>query len=151
MMIDDLSIALPQSPAILPGNFWPNPTFETGTNLNQTNGTPSGWVRNGDDTTICQVTTNNYTSPTHALAVIDSETSNYGEWDADLALTSSNAVPGNLIDIQYSALYSVTNGPMRLSVLFFDVNSNVLAATDFNVDGPKRRLGGCDRRLNVYA
>ena len=74
MMIDDLSIAPPQSPAILPGNFWPNPTFETGTNLSQTNGTPSGWVRNGDDPTICQVTTNNYTSPTHALAVIDSET-----------------------------------------------------------------------------
>ena len=35
-------------------------------------------------------------------------------------------LPGNLIDIQYSALYSVTNGPMRLSVLFFDVNSNVV-------------------------
>jgi hypothetical protein len=135
MMIDDLSIALPQAPAILPGNFWPNPTFEAGTNLNQTNGTPTGWVRNGDDPTICQVTTNSYTSPTHALAVIDNETNNYGEWDADLALTSSNAVPSDLIDIQYSALYSVTNGPMRLSVLFFDVNSNVLAATDFNVTG----------------
>ena len=135
MMIDDLSIALPQAPAILPGNFWPNPTFEAGTNLNQSSGTPAGWARNGDDPTICQVTTNNYTSPTHALVVNDSETSNYGEWDADLALTSSNAVPGDLIDIQYSALYSVTNGPMRLSVLFFDVNSNVLAATDFNVTG----------------
>jgi hypothetical protein len=135
MMIDDLSMATPQAPAILPGNFWPNATFEAGTNLNQTNGTPTGWVRNGDDSTICQVITNNYTSPTHALAVIDPETSNYGEWDADLALTSSNAVPGDLIDIQYSALYSVTNGPMRLSVLFYDVNSNVLAATDFNVTG----------------
>jgi hypothetical protein len=135
MMIDDLSMATPQAPAILSGNFWPNPTFEAGTSLNQTNGTPTGWVRTGADPTICQVTTNSYTSPTHALAVIDRETSNYGEWDADLALTSSNAVPGDLIDIQYAALYSVTNGPMRLSVLFFDVNSNVLAATDFNVTG----------------
>ena len=135
MMIDDLSIALPQAPALLPGNFWPNPTFEAGINLNLTNGTPAGWVRNGDDPTICQVTANNYTSPTHALAIIDNETSNYGEWDADLTLTSSNAVPGELVDIQYFALYSVTNGPMRLSVLFFDVNSNVLASTDFNVTG----------------
>ncbi len=135
MMIDDLSVAPPQVPALLPGNFWPNPTFEAGVNLDQTNGTPTGWVRNGDDPTICQVITNNYTSPTHALAVIDSETSNYGEWDADLALSTNNAVPGNLVNIQYFALYSVTNGPMRLSVLFFDVNSNVLAATDFNVTG----------------
>ncbi len=135
MLLDDLSIALPPAPAILAGNFWPNPTFETGTNLDQTNGTPTGWVRNGDDSTICQVSTQNSTSPTHALAVIDSETANYGEWDADLTLASSNAVPGNLIDIQYSALYSVTNGPMRLTVLFFDATSNVLAATDFNVTG----------------
>lgn len=135
MLIDDLSIALPQAPAILAGNFWPNPTFEAGTNLNQTNGTPTGWVRNGSDPTMCQVTTANYTSPTHALAVIDNDTNNYGEWDADLALTSSNAVPGNLVDIQYSALYSVTNGPMRLTVLFFGASSNVLSATDFNVTG----------------
>ncbi|SPE52220.1 exported hypothetical protein [Verrucomicrobia bacterium] len=135
MLMDDLSVAPPQAPAVLPGNFWPNPGFESGANLNQTNGTPTGWVRNGDDPTICQVTTNNYTSPTHALALIDSETSNYGEWDADLALSTNNAVPGDLLDIQYSALYSVTNGPMRLSVLFFDVHSNVLSATDFNVTG----------------
>jgi len=134
MMIDDLSVAPPQVPAILPGNFWPNPTFTNGVNLNQTNGTPTGWVRNGSDTTIDQVITVNNT-PTYALAVIDNETNQYGEWDGDLALSSSNAVPGNLVNIQYSALYSVTNGPMRLSALFFDVNSNVLAETDFNVTG----------------
>jgi len=142
MMIDDLSVAPPPPPAIPTNNFWPNPTFEAGSNLNQTNGTPTGWVRNGDDPNICQVTTNNYTSPTHALAVIDNETNKYGEWDADLALSSSNAAPGDLIDIQYSALFSVTNGPMRLSVLFFDASSNVLAATDFNVTGQSSGWAG---------
>ena len=48
---------------------------------------------------------------------------------------STNAVPGNLINIQYSALYNVSNGPMRLSVLFFSATSNVLSETDFNVTG----------------
>ncbi len=135
MMIDDLSIAPPQAPAVLAGNFWPNPGFETGTNLDLTNGTPAGWVRNGSDPTMCQVSTANSTSPTHSLAVIDNDPSNYAEWDADLALSTNSAVPGNLVDIQYSALYSITNGPMRLTALFFDATSNVLAATDFNVTG----------------
>jgi hypothetical protein len=141
MIIDDLSMALPQAPALLAGNFWPNPTFEAGTNLNQTNGTPTGWARTGGDPTMCQVTTANYTSPTHALAVVDNDAGNYGEWDADLTL-GTNAAPGDLIDIQYFALYSVTNGPMRLSVLFFDVNSNVLSATDFNVNGQSSGWSG---------
>ena len=78
MLIDDLSVALappaPPPPALLANNFWPNPKFEIGANLDQTNGTPTGWVRNGSDPTICQVTTNNFTSPTHALAVIDNGT-----------------------------------------------------------------------------
>jgi hypothetical protein len=139
MLIDDLSVALaataPPPTALLTNNFWPNPKFEIGTNLDQTNGTPAGWVRNGSDPAICQVITNNFTSSTHALAVIDNETNNYGEWDADLVLSSTNASPLELIDIQYSELYSVTNGPMRLSLLFFDANSNVVRQTDFNVAG----------------
>ncbi len=138
MLIDDLSVALVPTappPALLANNFWPNPKLEIGASLDQTNGTPAGWVRNGSDPTICQVITNNFTSPTHALAVIDNGTTNYGEWDADLALSSTNATPLELIDIQYSELYSVTNGPMRLSLLFFDLNSNVVRQTDFNVTG----------------
>ena len=105
MLIDDLSVALAAPPppptALLTNNFWPNPRFEIGANLDQTDGTPAGWVRNGGDPTICQVITNNFTSPTHALAVIDNGT-NYGEWDADLALSATNATPLQLIDIQYS-------------------------------------------------
>jgi hypothetical protein len=124
----------PPPVALLTNNFWPNPRFELGSNLDQTHGTPDGWVRNGTDPAICQVITNNFTSPTHALAVIDNGT-NYGEWDADLVLSSTNASALELIDIQYSQLYSVTNGPMRLSVLFFDANSNVVRQTDFNVAG----------------
>jgi hypothetical protein len=139
MLIDDLSVALattaPPPPALLTNNIWPNPRFEIGDSLNQTNGTPAGWLRNGSDPTICQVITNNFTSPTHALAVIDNGSTNYGEWDADLALSATNATPLELIDIQYLALYNITNGPMRLSLLFFDGSSNVVRQTDFNVTG----------------
>jgi hypothetical protein len=139
MLIDDLSVApaVPPPPptALLTNNFWPNPKFELGINLDQTNGTPDGWVRNGTDPAIAQVITNNFTSPTHALAVIDNETNNFGEWDADLVLSSTNATSLQLVDIQYEALYSITNGPMRLSVLFFDANTNLVRQTDFNVTG----------------
>ena len=142
MMIDDLSIAPPPPPpTLLAGNFWPNPNFTTGSNLSQTNGTPTGWIRNGSDTTIDQVITVNST-PTYALAVIDTETNQYGEWDADLSLSSATAVPGNLINIQYSALWSVINGAMRLSVFFFDASSNQLSEADYNVSGQSTGWAG---------
>jgi hypothetical protein len=134
MMIDDLSIAPPQTLAILPGNFWPNSSFTKGLNLNRSTGTPTGWVRGGSSSNIDQVASFN-NATTYALAVIDNQTNQYGEWDGDLALSSTNAAPGNLVDIQYYEVYSVTNGPMRLSVLFFDVNSNTLSQTDYNVTG----------------
>jgi hypothetical protein len=141
MLVDDISIAPPQIPPILPGNFWPNPSFANGTNLSQTNGTPTGWVRNGSDPTIDQVITINNT-PTYALAVIDNEADQYGEWDGDLTLSSSNAVPGNLVNIQYSALYNVPFGPMRLSVIFFGATNNQISETDFNVSGASSGWAG---------
>jgi len=134
IMIDDLSMATPPAPPILAGNFWPNPGFESGVNLNLTNGVPTGWVATGNDTGICQVTTNAYSSPTHALALIDNDTNDYGEWDADLIL-GTNASPGNTITVQWSELYAITNGPMRVTVLFFDVNTNQLSETDANSTG----------------
>lgn len=134
LLIDDLSVAAPPAPPILAGNFWPNPTFESGSNLNQTNGVPTGWVANGNDTGICQVTTNAYSSPIHALALIDNDTNGYGEWDADLQL-GTNASPGNTLTVQWSELYSITNGPMRVTVLFFDANTNQLSETDANSSG----------------
>ena len=134
MLIDDLTIAPPPAPPLLAGNFWPNPNFELGAGLDQTNGTPSGWNKGGSDATIDQVTTNNATSPTHALAIIDSDVNNYGEFYADLTL-GTNASPGNLLDIQYSVMYGITNGPMRVSVLFFDASNNGVGNTDFNMTG----------------
>ena len=143
MVIDDLSVAPPQAAAVLPGNFWPNSTFEAGLNLDQTNGVPTGWVRTGSYLTMCQVSTANFTSATNLLAVIDNDANNYAELEdgafgAELQQTRRR----NLCRYPYSALYSVTNGPMRFTVLFFDGSSNVVGATDFNVSGQSSGWAG---------
>src|SRR5258708_2340051 len=69
LVVDDLSLARAPTPIVQAGNFWPNSTFESGTSLDTPSGTPTGWNRGGSDTTICQVTTNNYVSAGHALIV----------------------------------------------------------------------------------
>src|SRR5438445_747685 len=72
----------------LPNNFWPNSTFESGTNLNAADGggTPTGWVRNGSNTTIDQVTPVNLPDSTYAIMVNDNDPINYGEWDSYVSL-----------------------------------------------------------------
>lgn len=134
MLIDDLSLAPPPQPALLANNFWPDPTFEVGANLNRPSGTPTNWFRAGSNTNICQASTNNFTSSSHALAVIDRTESEYGEWSSDLYL-GTNAVPGDLLDFQWSELYSVTNGEMRVTMLFFDSTGNPLGSTSFTATG----------------
>jgi len=134
MVIDDLSVALPPQAALLPGNFWLNSTFETGSNLNQTNGTPANWNRGGNDSIICLVITNNFTSSSHALALVDTNGSVYGEWYSDVALTG-NASPGDLVDIKWFEMYGITNGEMRLTALFFNSSNAVVGETHFVATG----------------
>ncbi len=130
MLIDDLSVAPPPPPPLLAGNFWPNPTFESGANLGQ----PTGWVRAGSNTNLCVVTTDNSSSPTHALAVIDTDESGYGQWDADVLL-AGNAAPGDWLDFQWSEMYAATNDIMRVTVLFFDAADNVMGQVDAVASG----------------
>ena len=136
MVIDDLSVARAPVPNLLYGNFWVNPSFELGNNLDQTTGTPTNWNRGGGDPTICQVITNNFTSSNHALAVIDSNTtaSGYGEWYSDVPL-SGNANPGDTLNLQWFEMYSISAPEMRLSVLFFDISDTVVGQTHFVTSG----------------
>ena len=97
------------------GNFWVNSTFETGVNLDQTNGIPANWNQGGSDASIDQVTTNNSVSPTHALAVVDKNAGGYGEWYSDVSL-SGQANPGDRLDVAWSEMYGITNGNMRVTV-----------------------------------
>jgi len=132
MIIDDLSVA--RVAPVVSGNFWVNSTFETGSNLDQTNGTPANWNRGGSDGSIDQVTTNNSVSPTHALAVVDSSTGGYGEWYSDVSL-SGHASPGDILDVHWSEMYGVTNGEMRVTVGFRTAGDAFISETHFVASG----------------
>src|SRR5450759_1880318 len=132
-----LIVPSPVRADLLPNNFWTNSTFESGINLNQTTGTPSNWIRDGGDTTICQVITDNSVSPSHSLAVIDNNTdpiNGYGEWRSDVSL-SGNATNGDVLNIQWFEMYNLSAPEMRLTVQFFDAALNVVGATDFAPSG----------------
>ena len=134
MMVDDLSVAAPPQPKLLAGSIWPNASFENGDNLDSATGTPTGWNRGGSESAICQVLTNNYVSAGHALAVVDSSLTGYGEWYSDLGL-SGKASPGDTLNLQWFELYSITNGEMRVSVLFFDAQDSVVQENHFVATG----------------
>jgi len=137
MMIDDLSIALqPPPPPLLPGNFWPNPGFELGSNLDQTNGVPTGWNSyNSGSSIITQVSTNNYVSPTHSLALVDNDPLSYGSWYSNHAPLTNTAIAGSTLDLQWYELYSITNGDFRVVFTFFDGGGNGLGDNNFVVNG----------------
>ena len=132
MIIDDLSVA--RVTPLVSGNFWANSTFELGSNLNQPDGTPANWNRGGSDGTIDQVTTNNSASPTHALALVDTNASGYGEWYSDVLL-GDNAVPGDRLDIHWKEMFAITNGEMRVTVGFFTAGGNFITETHFVANG----------------
>jgi hypothetical protein len=138
MLIDDLSAAVhvvpPVPPTVLAGNFFPNPTFELGVALdNPTLGIPAGgWNRGGSSSSIDQMSTNDSVSPTHSLALVDSDINNYGEWYMFLNLAGSVG-DNDAVDIQWFQVYSTTNGSMRLSFTFLDSSNNTLFGIDNNV------------------
>src|SRR5208283_5510514 len=118
----------------LPNNFWQNSTFESGTNLNTPTGTPTGWVRNGSDPTIDQVTPVSLPDSTNAIMVNYQDTANYGEWDSYVSLAGV-ANPGDTINVQYSQMWSIIDGQMRVAVGFLDAGNNPISYGQFVV-GP---------------
>jgi len=144
LVIDDLSVAVHPStivypPTILACNFFPNPTFEVGANLdNPLTASPASWSRGGSDSSIDQVTTDNSVSPTHSLSLVDTNFG-YGEWYQFLPLCG--IVAGDTLEVQFFRIYNIsdltgaTNASMRLSLAFIDANSFTLTNTDFNAFG----------------
>jgi len=135
MVIDDFSIAKPlPPPLILARNFWPNPTFEDGAQLdNPTAGLPAGWNRGGSDSRGDVVFHDKATSPTHALALVDTNANGYSEWYASTSLVGI-ATSGASLDIQWQQAYDTT-GQMRLTATFFDAAGATLGHNDFTVNG----------------
>jgi len=129
-----LAVTSPARADLLANNFWVNSTFESGSNLNQTNGIPSNWIRGGDDTNIDQVITNNSVSSSHSIALIDTDGS-YGEWYSDVTL-SGNATNGNTLNIQWYEMWNLPDGPgpgieMRLTVQFLDNTNGIVGEIHF--------------------
>ncbi len=135
IVIDDLMVARPAQAEILPGNFWINPTFEEGENLDAPEGTPTGWNRGGNQPALCVVASSRSVSPTHALAVFDEDPAGYGEWYADFDLVG-HAGPGDLLNVQWHQIHQVSaGGEMRLTVLFFNDTATVVGEHHFVVQG----------------
>ena len=109
--------------AVLVGNFWPNPTFEAGTNLDQPTGTPDFWNRGGADGSILQPSTANSVSPTHSLSVIKPAAGPFGEWYADLSLVGIAGF-GDTLNLHWHEMFSISGGEMRLTVRFLDAGGN---------------------------
>ncbi len=135
MLIDDLSVARHPAPVLLPGNIWTNsPTFEDGDNLDQPTGTPTGWNRGGSAPTLGRVITNNFISPSHALAVVDNS-NQYMEWYSDLPLVGV-ARAGDLLQLQWFELFNVSaGGEMRVTVLFLGASGATVDAKHFVARG----------------
>ena len=105
------------------GNFWINPTFELGTDLNLATGTPDNWNRGGADGSILQVSTQNSVSPTHSLGVIKPAAGPFGEWYSDVSI-SGLAGFGDTVNLHWHEMYSISGGEMRLTVRFLDGGGN---------------------------
>lgn len=142
MVIDDLCLSRPKQPELLAGNFWPNATFEEGSDLDDPDGTVTSWNRGGSDALIDTITNEASLSPTHALAVIDQNATGYGEWYADVPL-EGNASSGDSLDLQWFELYNVSaGGAMRLSALFFNAEEGVVGERHFEVTGDSSGWAG---------
>jgi len=101
------------------GNFWPNPTFESGVNPTLPTGTPDFWNRGGADGSILQWSTANSVSGTHSLSINKPVAGPYGEWYEDFAIAGF-ASAGNILGFHWHEMYGITNGEMRLTVRLLD-------------------------------
>jgi hypothetical protein len=133
MVIDDVSVGVVPS-TVLIGNFFPNSTFEDGSQLdNPALAAPAGgWSRGGSDGSADQVTTAHSVSPTHALSLLDNNDLGYGEWYMFLTLSPFGVGDNDALDLQWFQIYSVTNGNMRLSFACIDSVGSQLANSDFS-------------------
>ena len=102
--------------AVLPGNVWVNPTFET----DPTAPGGGGWGLGGNAPGNLVWSTANSTSPTHSLGLSD-QNNGYGEWYGDQSAASLGLFPGASVNLHWEEMWKIT-GEMRVTVRFLDVN-----------------------------
>ena len=140
MVIDDVTVAIHPS-TVLAGNLFPNPTFEEGDQLDNPAGAlPAGiWSRGGSDGSIDQVSSANSVSSSHSLSLVDTNANGYGEWYGFLPLPGLGTDVA--LDLQWSQLYDITGGDMRLSFAFTDAANNPLPKGSFDFTAHGQSLG----------
>src|ERR1041385_4194693 len=115
--------------ALLPGNFWPNPTLETDTN---SAGVPDFWHKGGSITAIDLWTTSMSVSPTHSLQLNDASPTDYGEWYSG----QLNITAGTNYLLRYNLRYTITNiGPMRVTVNFYNAANTLISGVSYFLAG----------------
>lgn len=112
---------------LLSGNFWPNPTLETGSF-----GSPDFWNKGGSSSAIDLWTTSLSVSPTHSLQLNDADAAAYGEWYS----SQLNITGGANYQFRYNLRYIVTNiGPMRVTVNFYNGSSALISSVSYLFSG----------------
>ncbi|HXJ59867.1 MAG TPA: hypothetical protein VNU68_24755, partial [Verrucomicrobiae bacterium] len=140
LVVDDLSVSPHLNPILLPNNFWPNPGFELGQELDLPSGTPSNWNRGGSSPALCEVSTLNSVSSSHSLAVVDTDAAGYAEWYSALELPAG-VTGGDELDLQWFEIFN-TSDDFRVSLLFFGAGNNVLGQFHFVVKGQSAGFTG---------
>jgi hypothetical protein len=124
-----LTAVPPLSAGLLPGNIWPNPTLELDSDGD---GVPDFWNLGGSDPTLDLWSTAFCVSPTHSLALNDTNSTAYGEWYSDQLSINGGAT----YQFRYNLYYTVTNiGPMRVSVNFYDSASSIILGLSYTFSG----------------
>jgi signal transduction histidine kinase len=109
MAIDDLTLSL--APKARSGQelLLLRDNFETGSNLDHPEGTPTGWLRGGLRRDILQVARCGPTLTNHALAAIDPHLQSFGEWFRYIEL-AGRAKPGDVLRVDWKEMYSIGSG-----------------------------------------
>lgn len=87
-------------------NFWPNPAFDDGENLDQPDGQPNGWTRGGFTQKIAQVLTLPQSAQGRVLALVDDNPRSGAEWRCDLALRGL-AEGGSSVTVEWKESFTV--------------------------------------------
>jgi len=73
--------------------------------------------------------------------VIDQNPSGYGEWSSSLVNLVGRANPGDAITVQWSELFNISDGEMRVTVGFFNAGDVRVAETHFVARGQSGGAG----------
>jgi hypothetical protein len=109
-----------QVPVEQNGNFWPNPSFESGS------GQPDSYSKSGTDQNIA-IWGTSAESGSRSLAVVDNSSTEYGSWVSSLVTLPQAALEKGEVQLKWYERYNIS-GTMRLSVTFQDASNATISS-----------------------